>query len=71
MKDDNAKLCLEIGKVQCDKDKVEAKTKAAEKVAKMKKNTQLFNKIIEQQIADGEIVNVDLSKYKDDGGMEE
>jgi uncharacterized C2H2 Zn-finger protein len=71
VKDENAKLCLEIGKVQCDKDKVEAKTKAAEKVTKMKKNTQLFNKIIEQQIADGEIVNVDMSKYKDDGGMEE
>ena len=36
----------------------------------MKKNTLLFNKIIEKQIADGDIVNVDISMYEENN-MEE
>ena len=31
----------------------------------MKKNTQLFNTLIEKQIADGEIINVDMTKYRE------
>ena len=67
LKEENVKLNLEIGKLHCDKDNDEAKVKAEEKLKKMKKNTQLFNKILEKQLADGEIKNVDLSKYQEDG----
>ena len=70
LKEENVKLNLEIGKLHCDKDNDEAKVKAEEKLKKMKKNTQLFNKILEKQLADGEIKNVDLSKYQEDGKEE-
>ena len=47
---------LEIGKNHNDKDTIEAENKSKEKLEKMKKNTLIFNKIIEKQIADGDIV---------------
>ena len=64
LKEENRKLNLEIGKIQFDKDKVEAKVKSNEKLKKIKKNTELFNKIIEKQLNDGEIVDIDISIYQ-------
>ena len=37
-----------------------------QKIEKIKKNTKLFNKIIQKQIDDGEIVNVDISMHQMD-----
>ena len=65
LKEENKKMNSEIGKIQYDKDKIEAENKSKDKLVKMKKNTLLFNKIIEKQIADGDIVNVDISMYEE------
>ena len=65
VKDENVKLISEIGLLQCEKDKLEAKYKAEVKIIKIKENTKIFNKILEKQIMDGDIINVDISKYKD------
>ena len=35
------------------------------KIKKIKENTKIFNKIIEKQISDGDIIDVDISKYMD------
>ena len=43
----------------------EIKIKTEEKLNKIKENTKLFNKILEKQIAEGDIINVDLSRYMD------
>ena len=64
LKEENGKLTSEIGKLQLDKDRIEAKVKADEKLEKIKRNTQRFNKIIEKQIEDGEIVDIDISIYQ-------
>ena len=75
LKEENAKMNLEIGTLQYDKDKLEAVYKAENKIKKVKENTKLFNKIIEKQLEDGDIVNIDISKYKEkemeecDGGQ--
>ena len=65
IKEENAKLNTVIGNIQCDKDKVEAESKAKEKLEKIKSNTKLFNDIIEQKLASGELKDIDMSKYKD------
>ena len=65
VKEENVKLNKELAKVQSDKDIFVANTKAEEKVIKMKENTKLFNRIIEKQIEDGEVINVDIKRYKD------
>ena len=44
--------------------------KSEEKLKKIKDNTKFFDKIIEQKIANGEIVDIDVSIYQDDA-MEE
>jgi hypothetical protein len=46
IKEENAKMNVEIGQLQFDKDKLEAETKAKNKLDKIKKNTKLFNDII-------------------------
>ena len=61
---------MEFGQIQYDKDKSDAELKAEKKLYKIKSNTLILNKIIGKQIADGEIVNVDLSKY-DESALEE
>ena len=65
VKQENEKICAEIGRLQFDKDKVEAQVKAKEKLSKIKENTKLFNRIIQNQIDDGSVVNVDISKYEE------
>ena len=47
------------------REKIEVKIKTEEKLNKIKENTKLFNKILEKQIAEGDIINVDLSRYMD------
>ena len=51
--------------MQFEKDKLEANSKAEEKLKKIKKNTPLFNKIIQKQLADGDLVDIDLSIYQE------
>ena len=65
MEEENGKLNLELGHIQCAKDKLEAKYKSEVKIKKIKENTKIFNKIIEKHISDGDIIDVDISKYKD------
>ena len=65
-KEENAKLTQEIGKILYDKDKLNAEAKSEEKLRKIKKNTKLFNGIIQKQIDDGKIRDIDISKYKFD-----
>ena len=64
IKEENAKLNLEIGQIQYDKDKLDAKSKAEEKLKRIKNNTKLFNEIIQKQLDDGEIRNIDLSMHQ-------
>ena len=49
-KEENTQLNLEIGKLQYNKDKLEAEVKAEEKLKKIRENTLLFNKIIENKL---------------------
>ena len=65
VQDENMNLNSEIAKIQSDRDVIEAESKSKEKLVKMKQNTKLFNKLIEKQLNDGDIVNVDIKKYKD------
>ena len=44
-------------------DKNDAETKSEMKLKKMKENTKLFNKIIENKMTTGQLVNIDISKY--------
>ena len=62
VKEENKKLSVDIGKLQYEKEKIEVKIKTEEKLNKIKENTKLFNKILEKQIAEGDIINVDLSR---------
>ena len=63
VKEENGKLNLEIGTMQFEKDKMEAKSKSDLKIKKMKENTKLFNKIIENKVATGKLKDIDISKY--------
>ena len=65
LKEENNKLNLEIGKIQFDKDKFEENVKVEEKLRKIQTNTKLFNEIIDKQLFDGEIVDIDITKYQD------
>ena len=66
VKEENINLNNEIGKYQVEKDKVDFKSKSDEKLKKIKKNTILFNKIIENKLSTGELVDIDISKYTND-----
>ena len=63
MKEENAKLNQELGKIQFDKHTLDAEVKSEEKLRKIKKNTKLFNEIIKKQLDDGKIRDIDISKY--------
>ena len=63
LKVENTKINQEIGKLQWNNDKNEALVKSADKTRKIKENLPLFNKIIEKQVKDGDIINVDIAKY--------
>ena len=67
LKEENDKITTEIGQLHYNKDKGESERKAKEKVDKIKENTKLFNRIIENDLKDGKIKNVDINKYKKTG----
>ena len=46
LKEENVKMAEELGKIQWNKDKMDAEIKAKQKMAKIKENTILFNEII-------------------------
>ena len=57
---------VEIVSLRDVKEKIEAESKSGEKLKKIRENSKLFNRIIEEKVASGELINVDISKYKDD-----
>merc|ERR1712030_309418 len=63
LKVENTKINQEIRKLQWNNDKNEELVKSADKTRKIKENLKLFNKIIEKQVKDGDIINVDIAKY--------
>ena len=64
IKEENSKIKVKLGQIQWDKDKLEAEFKAREKLQKIKKNTKIFNDIIEKQIENGEIKDVNIDIYR-------
>ena len=49
LKEENVKMAEKLGQLQWNRDKLDAEFKAKEKMAKIKENTELFNRIIANQ----------------------